>query len=100
MLQQVMTSPGVIGFNEVPVPQIKDNQILVRIMKIGICGSDIHVYHGKHPFTSYPVTQGHEVSGEICGIGSDVSGFPDWTKGDNTAAGSMREMLSLPPWKV
>jgi len=75
MLQQVMTSPGVIGFNEVPVPQIKDNQILVRIMKIGICGSDIHVYHGKHPFTSYPVTQGHEVSGEICGIGSDVSGF-------------------------
>lgn len=34
-------------------------------MNIGICGSDIHVYHGKHPFTSYPVTQGHEVSGEV-----------------------------------
>jgi len=75
MLQQVMTAPGMIELNEVPVPQIKDSQILVRIMKVGICGSDIHVYHGKHPFTSYPVTQGHEVSGEICGIGSAVSGF-------------------------
>src|SRR5665647_2160261 len=75
MLQQVMTSPGVIELNEVPVPQIKDSQILVKIMKIGICGSDIHVYHGKHPFKSYPVTQGHEVSGEIYEIGSDVSGF-------------------------
>ena len=47
------------------VPEIKDNQVLVKIMNIGICGSDIHVYHGKHPFTKYPVTQGHEVSGEV-----------------------------------
>ena len=62
MLQQVMTNPGEIIFREVPVPEIKDNQVLVKIMNIGICGSDIHVYHGKHPFTKYPVTQGHEVS--------------------------------------
>ena len=58
MLQQVMTNPGEIIFREVPVPEIKDNQVLVKIMNIGICGSDIHVYHGKHPFTKYPVTQG------------------------------------------
>ena len=62
MLQQVMTKPGEIIFQEVPVPEIGDSQVLVKIMKIGICGSDIHVYHGKHPFTKYPVTQGHEVS--------------------------------------
>ena len=62
MLQQVMTNPGEIIFREVPVPEIKDDQVLVKIMNIGICGSDIHVYHGKHPFTKYPVTQGHEVS--------------------------------------
>jgi L-iditol 2-dehydrogenase len=54
MLQQVMTKPGEIIFQEVPVPEIGDNQVLVKIMKIGICGSDIHVYHGKHPFTKYP----------------------------------------------
>ena len=61
MLQQVMTAPGVIEFNEVPVPEVKPGQVLVKIQKIGICGSDIHVYHGKHPFTKYPVTQGQDV---------------------------------------
>lgn len=55
MLQQVMTNPGEIMFNEVLVPEVEDNQVLVKIMNIGICGSDIHVYHGKHPFTSYTV---------------------------------------------
>ena len=65
MLQQVMTEPGKIIFREIPVSEIGDGQVLVKIMDIGVCGSDIHVYHGKHPFTKYPVTQGHEVSGEI-----------------------------------
>lgn len=75
MLQQVMTNPGEIIFREVPMPEVKADQILVKIMNIGICGSDIHVYHGEHPFTSYPVTQGHEVSGEIVELGIDVEGF-------------------------
>lgn len=75
MLQQVMTSPGVIEFREVPIPKVEKGQVLIKIMKIGICGSDIHVYHGKHPFTSYPVTQGHEVSGEIVEVGAEVKGF-------------------------
>lgn len=75
MLQQVMTNPKEITFNEVPVPEITADQVLVKIMKIGVCGSDIHVYHGKHPFTSYPVTQGHEVSGEIVKLGEKVTGF-------------------------
>ena len=56
MLQQVMTAPGKIEFHEVPVPEISEGEVLIKIMKIGICGSDIHVYHGEHPFTSYPVT--------------------------------------------
>lgn len=75
MLQQVMTNPKEITFNEVPVPEITADQVLVKIMKIGVCGSDIHVYHGMHPFTSYPVTQGHEVSGEIVKLGEKVTGF-------------------------
>ena len=75
MLQQVMTNPGEIIFREVPVPEVKENQVLVKIMNIGVCGSDIHVYHGKHPFTKYPVTQGHEVSGEITELGKNVTEF-------------------------
>ena len=73
MLQEVMTAPGEIIFREIPVPTPAANEVLVKIMKIGICGSDIHVYHGKHPFTKYPVTQGHEVSGEISALGEGLS---------------------------
>ncbi len=72
MLQQVMTEPKKITFREVPVPEAGPDQVLVKIKKIGICGSDIHVYHGTHPYTSYPVTQGHEVSGEIVSLGEYV----------------------------
>ena len=75
MLQQVMTAPGEIMFRQIPVPKAGEGQILIRIRMIGICGSDIHVYHGKHPFTTYPVTQGHEVSGEIVALGQGVEGF-------------------------
>ncbi len=75
MLKQIMTAPHTIEFQEVPVQEITDNQLLLKIIKIGICGSDIHVYHGQHPFTSYPITQGHEVSAEIVAMGSKVQGF-------------------------
>ncbi len=75
MTQQVMTAPGEIVFREVPVPEPKAGELLIKIMKIGVCGSDIHVYHGTHPFTSYPITQGHEVSGKIAAVGENVSGF-------------------------
>lgn len=75
MLQQVMTKPGEIIFREIPTPETGKNEVLIKIMKIGICGSDIHVYHGTHPFTSYPVTQGHEVSGEIVALGEQVEGL-------------------------
>lgn len=75
MLQQVMTAPGKIEFCEVPVPDPKPGEALIKIMKIGVCGSDIHVYHGEHPFTSYPVTQGHEVSGLVEKLGEGVTGL-------------------------
>jgi len=70
-----MTAPGVIVFNEIEKPVLSKGEVLIKMMKIGICGSDIHVYHGKHPFTSYPITQGHEVSGVIEELGEGVSDF-------------------------
>jgi len=73
MLQQVVTKPGTITFKEIPIPKINDSEVLIKIQMIGICGSDIHVMHGKHAFTTYPVTQGHEVSGEVVEIGSDIT---------------------------
>ena len=98
MLQQVMTNPGEIIFREVPVPEVKENQVLVKIMNIGVCGSDIHVYHGKHPFTKYPVTQGHEVSGEITELGKNVTEFHVGQK--VRASGILWTLLSMSSWKV
>lgn len=72
MIQQVMTAPKEITFREIEKPEPKAGEILVKMRRIGVCGSDIHVYHGTHPFTSYPVTQGHEVSGEIVALGEGV----------------------------
>ncbi len=75
MKQAVMTSPGHVEIRDVPVPAPRPSEILVRMKRMGVCGSDIHVYHGKHPLTPYPVVQGHEVSGIVSAVGADVRGF-------------------------
>lgn len=75
MIQEVMTEPGKIIFHEIPDAVAEPGKILIKMRRIGICGSDVHVWHGKHPFTPYPVTQGHEVAGEVVGIGEGVEGF-------------------------
>lgn len=72
MLQAVMTKPGKIEFVEADIPEINNDEVLVKVMRIGICGSDIHVYYGQHPYTSYPVIQGHEFSGLVVEVGSNV----------------------------
>ncbi len=77
MKQQVMIKPGEITFQEVPVPPMGPNQLTLKMEKIGVCGSDIHVWHGKHPYTSYPVTQGHEVSARVVKVGAEVTGFAE-----------------------
>lgn len=75
MLEAEMVQPGKIVFREVSRPSAGGGEAVIRTKKIGICGSDIHVWHGKHPYTSYPVIQGHEISGEIAEIGKGVKGF-------------------------
>ena len=75
MLQQVMTSPGKIEFREIPTPVPGDDEVLIRVMKIGICGSDIHVYHGKTPIYKLSGYAGHEISGEVVEFGKNVTGF-------------------------
>jgi L-iditol 2-dehydrogenase len=75
MQQAIMTSPGKILIREIPKPTPKKDEILIKVERIGVCGSDIHVYHGLHPYTSYPVVQGHEVAGVVEKWGTDVKGF-------------------------
>jgi len=74
MRQAVMISPGVIEHREVNEPDhLNDDEILLRIKRIGICGSDIHVFHGEHPATPYPVVQGHEYSAIVEAVGTKVT---------------------------
>jgi len=73
MRQAIMNSPGKIELRDVPPPVPGPDEILLRIQRIGVCGSDIHVWHGKHPFTPYPVVQGHEYSATVESVGRGVT---------------------------
>lgn len=76
MRQAILVEPKHIEFKEVAEPKAADltaHQILVNIKRIGICGSEIHSYHGLHPATFYPVVQGHEYSGVVMVVGSEVT---------------------------
>ena len=75
MFQAIMTQPGKIEFRNLPRPLVQPGEVLIKVKRIGVCGSDIHVYHGLHPYTSYPVVQGHEVSGVVAETGPGVTGF-------------------------
>lgn len=76
MRQVVLTEPKHLEFKNVPdltAADLKDNEILLNVKRIGICGSEIHSYHGLHPATFYPVVQGHEYSAEVVAVGSAVT---------------------------
>ena len=75
MLQAVMTNPGKIEFREIVKPTPANDEVLIQMKRIGVCGSDIHVFHGLHPYTSYPIVQGHEVAGVVAEVGVQVTGF-------------------------
>lgn len=75
MKQAIMHEAHKITIQDVPVPEINSDEVLVRVKRIGVCGSEIHVYHGEHPYAPFPVIQGHELSCEIIELGKDVDGF-------------------------
>ncbi|WJV62135.1 zinc-binding alcohol dehydrogenase family protein [Pectobacteriaceae bacterium CE70] len=53
-----------------PIPA--DNEVLIKIKTVGICGTDIHAWAGKQPFFSYPRVLGHEICGEVVGLGNNI----------------------------
>ncbi|WP_183578212.1 zinc-dependent alcohol dehydrogenase [Mucilaginibacter sp. X5P1] len=75
MKQAVLQRPGLVEIRDVPLPrEIKANEILLKIHRVGVCGSDVHMYYGKHPFANtYPMVQGHEYGGEVTAVGKDVT---------------------------
>jgi len=72
MKQAVLIEPQKLIFRDVPKPEPGLGQVLIQVKRIGVCGSDIHAYYGKHPYISCPIVQGHEFAGRITEVGPDV----------------------------
>jgi L-iditol 2-dehydrogenase len=69
---------GLIEIREVPEPKIREDEVLIEVKAVSVCGSDLHIYHDSHPYWP-PVVLGHEFSGVIAQAGKEVSG---WKVGD------------------
>ncbi|MGV2124654.1 zinc-binding alcohol dehydrogenase family protein [Agrobacterium vitis] len=61
----ICEEPGRLSLIERAPPPRAENEVLVRIRHVGICGTDFHIYAGKHPFLEYPRVMGHELSGTV-----------------------------------
>ena len=57
--------PGKLRLVERPVPVRKHDEVLVRIRRIGVCGTDLHIFSGNQPYLSYPRVVGHELAGTV-----------------------------------
>ena len=73
---------GFLEIKDMPIPEINENEVLIKVYYSGICGTDIHILLGE--FTCYPpVILGHEFSGEIVKVGKRVA---SWKSGDRVVA--------------
>jgi L-iditol 2-dehydrogenase len=72
-----LTAPGTIEMREIPVPEPKNGEVLVKIGAVGVCGSDLHYYtHGRIGdfIVEYPFILGHECAGTVVAVGPGVTG--------------------------
>jgi L-iditol 2-dehydrogenase len=96
-LVKTARGPGNLELSDVPLPQIKPDEVLIRVLACGICGSDLKIEEDRHPYIP-PVVVGHEFAGEIAEIGGSVNG---WAVGDRVvseqhthACGQCRQCLT------
>ena len=62
-----------IQIEEVEKPKPKAGEVLIKVKKCGVCGSDVSAYYGKHTYIPFPIVLGHEFSGDIAEIGEGVA---------------------------
>lgn len=63
---------GHVGLLEVPMPEVRANHVLIEVKATGVCGTDIHIYHGEYA-ANPPVIMGHEVAGLVADVGEGVT---------------------------
>jgi 2-desacetyl-2-hydroxyethyl bacteriochlorophyllide A dehydrogenase len=74
----VCNSPGNLTFQEFPKPEMKSDHALLKIKRIGICGTDLHAFEGTQPYFNYPRILGHELAAELL----DIDGQGNFKAGD------------------
>ena len=74
MKSVVLVEPFHFEVQERPTPTPGDGEALLHVRAVGICGSDLHAYHGRQPFMTYPRVLGHEVAAEVVALGPGVEG--------------------------
>lgn len=75
----VCTEPGKWAYKTGVQPQVEKNHAIIKIKRIGICGTDLHAFEGTQPYFNYPRILGHELSGELI----DFDNAPDFQKGES-----------------
>jgi 2-desacetyl-2-hydroxyethyl bacteriochlorophyllide A dehydrogenase len=73
MKAAVLYQPENLIVEEIPIPEIADDEVLIELKACGICGTDVLAYHGGHPRITYPRILGHEFSGVVRRIGKKVN---------------------------
>jgi 2-desacetyl-2-hydroxyethyl bacteriochlorophyllide A dehydrogenase len=70
-----VVEPGKFEFEERPIPEPGEGEILLKMNYCGICGSDVRVFTGNHPYASYPRVMGHEISAQVGGLSATVNPY-------------------------
>ena len=82
---------GMVELQQKPVPEPGPGEVQIRVRSVSVCGSDIHIYHDKHPYRP-PMIMGHEFSGEIAALGKSLDpkaldgGVTGWKVGDRVVS--------------
>jgi len=73
----VCNAPGQLTLERRPRPERASGEVLIRIRRVGICGTDMHIFRGTQPFLAYPRIMGHELAGEV--VEAPDGGLPPGT---------------------
>lgn len=65
MLTVVCETPGTLRALNSPTPERGEGEVLLRVRRVGVCGTDLHIFTGNQPYLQYPRVMGHELSGEV-----------------------------------
>jgi len=73
MKAAVLTQPGHFEVRDVSVPECGPDDVLVKVARVGICGTDVHMFRGHYAADRLPLVPGHEFSGTVAEVGGSVS---------------------------